>query len=160
MGQSKTKLLSGRSKAYMVSEPSTSPSAERASDPPEMWMETATITSAAAATAVTLLSNAKVGTLRKPYLWGYIAKVDGATDWATTATVKIQTPEVSPVDFVTFAVAGMTGNAVLVPGSSNVTHADAYSEGSGGSVGYGLQLKGNANGTGSDFKVTAWGIIR
>ncbi len=38
------------------------------------------------------------------------------------------------MDFVTFAVAAMTANAKLVPGTANVTLEDAYAEGSGGTA--------------------------
>lgn len=123
--------------------------------------KTAQITSAAAATAVPVLADSEVPTGKKVYVQGYISKVDGATDWATTATVKLQDTNGTPVDFVTFAVAAMTGNAIIGPWvSSNVTREDAYTEGSGGTASKGLQLKGDANGTGSTFKVTVWGVIR
>jgi hypothetical protein len=121
---------------------------------------TATITSAACATAVNILTAATVPAGKKVYLQGFIAKVDGGTNWATTATVKIQDTNGTPVDFVTMAVAALTGNAVVTTGTTNITAEDAFSEGSGGTAAKGLQLKGNANGTGSDLKVTVWGVIK
>lgn len=121
---------------------------------------TGTITSAAAATAVTLIADADVPTGKKIYVQGFIAKVDGATVWATTATVKIQDSNSSAVGFVTMAVAALTGNAVVGPHVADITCEDAFSEGTGGTASKGLQLKGNANGTGSDLKVTVWGIIK
>lgn len=120
---------------------------------------TGTITSAAAATAVNIIPASAIPAGKKIYVQGFVAKVDGATEWATTATVKIQDTNGTAVDYVTFAVAAMTANAKLVPGTANVTLEDAYCEGSGGTAEKGLQLKGNANGTGSDFKVTVWGVI-
>ena len=127
--------------------------------PMELFKVTATITSAAAATAVNVIPEAAVGTGRKVYLQGYIARVNGTTGWGTTATVKLQDTNGTAVDFVTWAVAGMTNQARLVPGSANTTLENAYSLGSGGTAGKGLQLIGDANGTGSDFVVTCWGWI-
>jgi len=121
---------------------------------------TGTITSAAATTPINILPTASVPAGKKIYLQGYIATVNGATNWATTATVKLQDNNGTQVDFVTFAVAGMTGNATLVPGSANVTLEPAYTDGTGGTAVKGLQLLGNANGTGSDFIVSAWGVIK
>jgi hypothetical protein len=121
---------------------------------------TATITSAACATPVNILATADVPTGKKVYLQGFIAKVDGATAWGTTATVKIQDNNGTPVDFVTMAVSALTGNTVVTTGTANITAEDAFSEGTGGTATKGLQLKGNANGTGSDLKVTVWGVIK
>jgi len=130
-----------------------------ATDTWEVFHKTVTITSAAAATAVSVLSDAVVGTGRKVFLQGFIGRVNGATNWATTATVKIQDTNGTPVDFVTAAVAALTGNSRVVPGTANVTLENAYANGTGGTLSKGLQLKGDANGTGSDLIVTVWGII-
>ncbi len=120
---------------------------------------TATITSAAAATAVPLLADSLIPSGKKVYLQGFIARVNGATGWGTTATVKIQDTNGTPVDFVTMAVAALTNAARVVPGTANVTLEDAYAAGTGGTAGKGLQVKGNANGTGSNLIVSAWGVI-
>lgn len=130
--------------------------------PIEFFYQTATLTSAAAATAVNVIPDAQVGSGRKVYLWGYVSKVDGATNWATTANIKIQDTNGSAVDFVTITVNAATtnGNVETVVGMSNVAMEDAYSEGSGGTAGKGLQIVGDANGTGSDMKITVWGIIK
>lgn len=120
---------------------------------------TVTITSAAATTPQYFLTDDQVPRGVRPYLMGFKAKVDGATNWATTATVKIQSND-GAVDFITFAVAGMTGNAKLVPGTANVTLEDAFIEELGGVTGKGVKLIGNANGTGSDFKVTAYFLLQ
>ena len=82
----------------------------------QIYKATATITSAAAATAVSLLPASMV--------------------WGTTAP--------------------LTNAARVVPGTANVTLEDAFAKGSGGTPGKGLQLKGDANGTGSDLIVTVW----
>lgn len=125
------------------------------------YLVTKTITSAAAATAVELLPDSYVPAGKKAYLVSFIAQVNGTTAWGTTATVKIQDKNSSAVDFVTFAVAGMTPQARLVPGSStNTTLENAYSLGTGGTAAKGLQLKGDANGTGSDFVVTCEIVVK
>lgn len=121
---------------------------------------TKVITSAAAATAVELLPNSKVPAGKKAYLINFIARVDGTTVWGTTANVKIQDKSASAVDFVTMAVAALTSQARVVPGSSNTTLENAFSKGSGGGDGKGLQLKGDANGTGSDLYVTATIVVK
>jgi len=130
--------------------------------PIEFFFATGTLTSAAAATAVVIIPDAQVGAGRKVYLWGYVSKVDGATNWATTGNIKIQDTEGTALDFITITVNAATtnGNVETVPGMSNVAMEDAFSEGSGGTAGRGLQIKGNANGTGSDMKITVWGIIK
>lgn len=119
-----------------------------------------TITSAAAATAVVLLPEASVPAGKKVYVTGFSAKVNGATLWGTTATVKIQDTNGTPVDFATLAVAGLTANAFLGPYTANVTAEAAFSTFTGGTAAKGLQLKGNANGTGSPLVVTVTGIIK
>ena len=60
---------------------------------------------------------------------------------------------------MTYAVAGMTANALLGLTSANVTVAPAISLGTGFTAAKGLQIVGNANGTGSDFVVTVVGYI-
>lgn len=147
----------GRRKHYIVTEGKTG-----SQEPVEFFYETATITSAAAATPVNIIPDARVGTGRKVYLQGYVTKVDGATNWATTGNLKIQDTNGTPVDFVTITVNAATtnGNVETVVGMSNVAMEDAYSEGSGGTAGKGLQVVGDANGTGSDMKFTVWGLIK
>lgn len=124
------------------------------------FVRTATITSAAAATAVNILPDAAVGSTRKVYVTGVFARVNGATLWATTATVKVQDTNSSAVDFVTYAVAALTANTSVFTHTSNVTLESAYLLGTGGTLGKGLQLKGNANGTGSPLVVTVTGYIK
>ena len=85
------------------------------------FRKTVTITSAAAATPVTILADASVPTGKKAYVTGVLGKVNGATVWATTATVVIQ--DSAAVAGVTYAVAGMTGNALLGLTTANVTVA-------------------------------------
>lgn len=151
------KNVGGRRKHFVVTEGRSS---NASGDPVEYFHETVTITSAAAATAVSIIPAARVGSGRKVYLQGFVGRVNGTTGWGTTATVKIQDTNASAVDYVTFAVAALTNQARVFPGTANVTSENAFSRGEAGTAGYGLQLKGDANGTGSDFIVTVWGVIK
>ena len=121
---------------------------------------TATLTSAAAATAVNLLPAASVRADKKVYVTGFTAFVNGATDWATTATVKIQDTHTTPVDFITLDATALDGNEIHHLGSDSVTVEAAVKSGTGGTADKGLQVKGDANGTGSNLIVTVWGFIK
>lgn len=123
-----------------------------------LFRRTFQITSAAGATAVNIITDAEVGSTRKVVVMGFSGKVDGATDWATTANVKIQDTNSSPVDFFTILVAALTGNAEVGPHTSAVGE-NAFLLGTGGTAGKGLQVKANANGTGSTLKGQVWGYI-
>lgn len=129
-------------------------------EPGTRFHKTVTLTSAAAATPVEIIPDADVPAGRKVYLEGYIAKVDGATDWATTATITIQDSNGTPVVFVTLDASALDGNEVHGPWSDSATLEDAFAEGTGGTAAKGLVAVGNANGTGSDLTLTVWGIIR
>lgn len=126
-------------------------------DGPTPFFATFSLTSAAAATAVNILTEAEVGSGRKVYITSFGGKVNGATDWATTATVKIQDTNGSAVDFVTFAVASLTGNAEVGPFTATCGEP-AFLYGTGGTAGKGLQIVGDANGTGSTLTgfVSGW----
>jgi len=123
------------------------------------FVKTVTITSAAAATAIPIIPDSAVPAGKKVYVTQAIGNVNGATVWATTATVAIQDTAGSPVAGVTYAVAGMTANATLYLNTANVTVAAPVSQGAGFTAAKGISLKGNANGTGSDFIVTVTGFI-
>lgn len=118
---------------------------------------TATLTSAAAAVAITVLADTAVPAGKKVYVTNVFAKVNGATNWATTATVVLQ--DSAAVAGVTYAVAALTGNAFVGLTTANVTVAAPVSTGVGFTAAKGLQIVGNANGTGSDLVVTVTGFI-
>lgn len=120
---------------------------------------TGTLTASAAATPVVLIPDSDVPAGFKVFVTSFLARVNGATNWATTANVKIQDTNATPVDFVTMLVAALTGNARVLPGSANTTLEDAMSLMTGGTTGRGLQVRGNANGTGSDLVVTVLGFM-
>jgi hypothetical protein len=124
------------------------------------FVRTCTLTSAAAVTPINCLSNADVPATMKPYLAGWHAKVNGATPWATTANCWIQDTSGTSNIFVTTAVAAMTGNAFIADHSANVTQQAPYSLGTGGTVDLGLEIACNANGTGSNWVVTLYGVIK
>jgi hypothetical protein len=121
------------------------------------FKKTATLTSATAATPVHLLTDAEVGAGKKAYASKIYFSVDGATDWATTATVTLQ--DTAGVVGATVLVAGLTGNAMIDEGDTNVTLGKAIADGNGFTAGKGLDIAGNANGTGSDLIVTVFGCI-
>lgn len=123
------------------------------------FKKTATLTSAAAATPVHLLTDAEVGAGKKAYVSKVYMSVDGAVNWGTTATVTLQDTAGSPVVGLTAAVAGLTANAMIDEGDSNVTLAAPIADGAGFTTAKGLDIAGNANGTGSDLIVTVFGCI-
>jgi hypothetical protein len=121
---------------------------------------TATLTSAAAGTAVTLLADTAVPAGKKVYITNYFAKVNGATDWTTTASITIQDTNGTPVVFVTLTASTLNGNEFHGPLSDSATIGSAMALGTGGTVAKGLVIKGNANGAGSNLVVTVTGFIR
>lgn len=125
-----------------------------------IWSRTCTITSAAAATPVTCLSDADVPPSKSAYLLGWHAKVNGATAWMTTASCALKDTSGLATPFVTVAVAAMTGNAFIGDHSANVTQNDAYALNLGTAADRGLVLVCNANGSGSDFVVTLFGVTK
>lgn len=127
----------------------------------EFFHETATLTSAAAATAVNVIPDARVGAGRKVYVMGWVAKVSGATNWATTATLTIEDTAAVAFSTVTVNAATTNGNVVSGPfSSSNVVLNGPMAIGTGGTAAKGVQIKGDANGTGSDWIVSVWGVIK
>jgi hypothetical protein len=126
------------------------------------WFKrTATLTSAAAATAVNLLTAADVGT-KTAYVMGAFVKVNGATAWTdTTATiVKVQDTAGTPVVGATVAKAGLTASACLTLGSSSITLGAPISNGTGFTAAKGIDVVADAVfAAGSDLVVTIFGYI-
>ncbi|TGL39638.1 hypothetical protein EHQ53_14040 [Leptospira langatensis] len=123
------------------------------------FVRTVQLTSAAAATPVSIVADSEIPAGYKVYVDHVSVKVNGATNWATTANVKIQDTNGTPVDFMTYLVAALTGNAFVGLTSANVTVENALALQTGGTAGKGLQIKGDANGTGSTLYVTVYGRI-
>lgn len=123
------------------------------------FKKTATLTSATAATPVHLLTDEEVGSGKKAYVSKIYFSVDGATNWATTTTVTLQDTAGTPMVGATVLVAGLTGDAMIDEGDTNVTLGEAIADGKGFTAGNGLDIVGDANGTGSDLIVTVFGCI-
>lgn len=121
------------------------------------------LTSAAAATAVVIIPNEEVPKGMRVYLHGVTARVNGSTAWATTATVIIRTKAASPTTLVTFVVADLTANQFIAMPITDGTITSAWAaeaeKGEFADDDYGIEVKGNANGTGSDLYVRVWGVL-
>jgi hypothetical protein len=133
---------------------------ETVGNTPVFFKKTATLTSAAAAAPVAILTDAEVGAGRKAYVSQAFFSVDGGTNWATTANVFLQDTAASPVVGITAAVAALTANAMVQIGSTNITLAAPVADGAGFTTAKGLNIAGNANGTGSNLIVTIFGCIQ
>ena len=123
----------------------------------------ATLTAAAAGTAVHAISAAQVPAGKKFYPLGFLLSVGGTTAWTdTTATVvKIQDTNGTPVVAATIAKAQLTSQAQLGPLSTGVTLGTAYRTGAGLTAAKGVDVVGDANfAAGSDITVTVFGIIK
>lgn len=116
---------------------------------------TATLTSAAGATEVVLLADAKVPAGKKVYLHSIFASVDGATEWATATKVSIK--DSSDVEGASFAVSDLIANANLT--IADATLLDPVAQGAGFTAAKGLEIVADANGTGSNLIVTVFGYI-
>ena len=121
------------------------------------FMKKAVLTSAAAATPVPLLTDVEVGSGKKAYVSKIYFSVNGATKWATTANVTLQ--DTAGVVGATVAVAGLIANAMIDEGDTNVTLAAPIADGAGFTTAKGLDITGDANGTGSDLIVTVFCFI-
>ncbi len=120
-----------------------------------------TLTSAAAATAVSLIPDASVPAGMKLYLLGWQAKVNGADAWVGTVT-KVIVEDTAGVAFLELPVAILLGNALIGPLTANVTQKDAWVLGTGGTASKGLRIKGDANASvsGSDVVFQALFAVR
>jgi hypothetical protein len=124
------------------------------------FSRTCTLTSAAATTPVNCLTDAEVPAGKRAYLLGWHAKVNGATPWATTATCWIRDTAGTSNNFITLAVAALTGNAFIADHSANVTQNSPYAIETGGTADLGIEVACDANGTGSNLVVTVYGVIK
>lgn len=127
-------------------------------DPGLPFRKTVTLTAVAAATPIEIIAAAAGKTV---YVTNFIAKVDGATSWATTGTVvNLQDDAGTPEVGAAIAVAALTGNAVIGPFTTNVTLSDPISKGDGFTADKGLNVAGDDDfGEGSDLVVTVVGFI-
>jgi hypothetical protein len=119
------------------------------------------LTAAAAATPVILLADSLVPAGKAVYINYWLVSVGGATAWtdATATIVKIQGNDATVA--LTFAKAGLTGNAMLVPGSASTTLAALITAQSGLTAGKGIQVVADAVfAAGSNLQVMVGGYIR
>lgn len=120
----------------------------------------ATISSAGATTAVNVVPDASVEGTQKCYLLpGWVAKVNGTVAWTTAQTVKLQDTNGTPVDYLTMTTAALTSQALVYSGVSNIASENAFTLGTGGTAGKGVQLLGSAAMTGSPLVVTGQILI-
>ena len=129
----------------------------------ELFIRTVTITSTGAGTAVTILSDAEVGTGRKVYVTDVYGCVAGATGWSggSFTSMAVQDTNSSPVAFFTIPVADVNAaNEKVFRQSTTVSVENAWVRMTGGTSGKGLVLVGNANAAaGSDVILTVIGHI-
>lgn len=114
----------------------------------------------AGAATLTLLSDAAVGA-RTAFVTGFVAKVQGSNAWNEQTAVVIE--DTAGTDFFSIAKAALSANAELRPGSSSVTSAAAFYNGTGGGAGKGIQVSttgATAEITGDDVKITVSGVLK
>lgn len=123
---------------------------------------TKTLTSAAAATPVSILSASLVTGTQKAYITDVLLTVNGATAWtdSTGTIVTIQDTAVAPVVGITYAKAQLTGNCVLGKIATGVTLAAPVLLGTGFTAAKGLDIVADSDfDAGSDIVVTVCGFI-
>lgn len=126
------------------------------------FFATATLTAAAAGTAVHVVPEADVPSGKKIHILDVVLNVSGATAWtdSTATVVKLQDTAGTPVVAATYAKAGLTGNAVLGKIGANITAGADIKTGSGLTAEKGLDIAGDADFTaGSDILVSVYGIF-
>jgi hypothetical protein len=123
---------------------------------------TASITAAAAGTAVTILPDSFVPAGKKVYISNIFLIVSAGTAWADVTATKLTIQDSAAVAGVAYAKAGLTGNAIInTIGGTNQTLSDPISTGVGFTAGKGLQIVGDANfGAGSTIYVTVSGVVK
>ena len=124
----------------------------------------ATLTAAAAGTAVPIVADAEVPAGKKIYVTGYRVIVSGATAWADATATKVVISDTNdtPVVVTDIAKAGLGANAIInTVGGTNQTLGANIISGAGLTATKGLQIKADAHfGAGSDIKVVVFGVIK
>ena len=121
---------------------------------------TSTLTSAAAATPVHIVTDAQVPASQKVYITEILLTVNGGTAWADATGTIVKIQDTAAVAGVTFAKANLTGNVLLSKMSAGVTLAPAVLLGAGFTVAKGIDLVADHNfAAGSDIVVTVSGYI-
>lgn len=123
------------------------------------FKKTATLTSADAETPVPILTDAEVGSGKKAYVSQVFLSVNGAVSWGTTATISIQDTNDTAVPGCTFDATKLVANSMHQLASSDFTLLAPIADGAGFTTAKGLNIVGDADGTGSDLIVTVFGCI-
>jgi hypothetical protein len=122
---------------------------------------TGTLTSAAAATPVILLADSLIPSGKAVYINWWMLTVNGGNAWVDVGATIVKIQDNAAVAAITFGKAGLTGNAMLVPGSANTTLAALMVAQSGLTANRGIQIVADAVfGAGSDIKITVGGYIK
>jgi hypothetical protein len=121
------------------------------------------LTAAAAATPVDILTDANVGSGKKAYITHLLVTVGGATAWTddTATIVTIQDKNGTAVVGATIAKAQLTNAAILGMLSTGVTLGAAIKSGTGFTTAKGLVVVADANfAAGSTLAVTVAGFVK
>ncbi len=124
---------------------------------------TATLTAAAAGTAVHVLAEASVPAGKKAYVTGMLLNVNGATAWTdlTATGLTIQDTNGTPAVGITIPKALLLGNALLSLFTPTMTLANLILRGTGFTTAKGIDIVADANfAAGSDIYVTLTGVIK
>jgi hypothetical protein len=126
------------------------------------FRKTVTITAAAAATPVHILTEAEVGAGKKVFITDFDLSVNGDADWTDDAAtaINLQDTASSPVVAATFAKAQLTSQAQLGKHSAGVTLGTPIRTGVGLTAAEGLDVAADAVfAAGSDITITVVGFI-
>ena len=122
---------------------------------------TGTLLIASAATPVILLADSLVPAGKAVYINWWFVSVGGGTAWTDTTGTIVTIQDTAAVAALTFAKAGLTANALLVPGSANTTLAALITAQSGLTAGKGLQVVADHTfAAGSPLMVSVGGYIK
>jgi hypothetical protein len=130
-------------------------------DPGIPFRKTVKLTSAAAETPVSIISDAAVGTGKSVYITGFYANVNGAVAWSGTGNnVIVRDRAGTPVAGITLPDSILTADAQLMFGSTGVVLGDGIKDGTGMTPAEGIEIVGDgAFSAGSDLIVTIVGFI-
>ena len=128
------------------------------------FMKTGTLASATGnTTPLVLITDAEVPAGKAVYVAGYIAHVNGATDWTDNIFIEC----IGGSSFVKFSSSSLNGNKVLTNGrpdsdidESHLGSPYLYADGLGGTAAKGLQVRANTDCNGSDLIITVYGMIK
>lgn len=124
------------------------------------FRKTTTLTSAAAATPVHILTDAEVGTGKVVYVEKVLLTVNGVTAWTDTTGTVVKIQDTAATLGLTFPKSILTGDAVLGELSTSVVISPAILLGSGFTSGKGLDIVADhVFAAGDDIVVTVFGYI-